>query len=346
MAARPTGEPAATASAAGSPPAEHKPYVPDSADLPEFTLGPVLLGSLLGIVFGASSLYLVLKVGLTVSASIPVAVLSITLFRGFAKVFRLRAATILENNIVQTTGSAGESIAFGVGVTMPALMILGFEMDVGRVIVVAVLGGLLGILMMIPLRRAFIVHQHGKLAGDRRHLTCARRADRRRGRRRDGQDRVQRLRAGVRLQVPDVGPEPLDGGAEPRDLVVQGGRARGRGRSGIAGRWLHHRHAHELPNGGRRRDGLARARPGHPLLRRCAADAADAGQDPDQHDGRQGSPRQLRALYRRRSSGCGRRVQLASGAAADFWVVARGRRRTEARTKSNHRCNRPTSHGS
>ncbi len=144
-------------------PSEHKPYVPDSANLPEFTLGPVLLGSLLGIVFGASSLYLVLKVGLTVSASIPVAVLSITLFRVFAKVFGIRPATILENNIVQTAGSAGESIAFGVGATMPALMILGFEMDVGRVIVVAVLGGLLGILMMIPLRRAFIVHQHGKL---------------------------------------------------------------------------------------------------------------------------------------------------------------------------------------
>jgi uncharacterized oligopeptide transporter (OPT) family protein len=100
---------------------------------------------------------------MTVSASIPVAVLSITLFRVFSRVFGIRKATILENNIVQTAGSAGESIAFGVGVTMPALMILGFEMDIGRVIVVSVLGGLLGILMMIPLRRAFIVKQHGKL---------------------------------------------------------------------------------------------------------------------------------------------------------------------------------------
>ena len=113
--------------------------------------------------FGASSLYLVLKVGLTVSASIPVAVLSITLFRVFSKLSFVRRANILENNIVQTTGSAGESIAFGVGVTMPALMLLGFEMDIGRVMVVAVLGGLLGILMMIPLRRAFIVKQHGSL---------------------------------------------------------------------------------------------------------------------------------------------------------------------------------------
>jgi putative OPT family oligopeptide transporter len=147
----------------GQQASEHKPYVPDSARMPEFTWGAVLLGSLLGIVFGASSLYLALKVGLTVSASIPVAVLSITLFRVFTRVFGIRKATILENNIVQTTGSAGESIAFGVGVTMPALMILGFAMDIGRVMVVSILGGLLGILMMIPLRRAFVVKQHGKL---------------------------------------------------------------------------------------------------------------------------------------------------------------------------------------
>src|SRR5262249_12671719 len=115
------------------------------------------------ILFGASSLYLLLKVGMTVSASVPIAVLSITLFRVFSKVFGFRRATILENNIVQTTGSAGESIAFGVGVTMPALLLLGFEMEVTRVMTVSVLGGILGILMMIPLRRAFIVKQHGKL---------------------------------------------------------------------------------------------------------------------------------------------------------------------------------------
>jgi putative OPT family oligopeptide transporter len=141
----------------------HKPYVPEDVQLPEFTWPAVVVGAALGIVFGASSLYLVLKVGMTVSASIPVAVLSITLFRVLSKLPLFRRATILENNIVQTTGSAGESIAFGVGVTMPALMLLGFEMDVGRVTVVSVLGGLLGILMMIPLRRAFIVKQHGTL---------------------------------------------------------------------------------------------------------------------------------------------------------------------------------------
>src|SRR6267154_510365 len=141
----------------------HQPFIPASQDIPELTPVPLIVGALLGILFGASSMYLVLKVGLTVSASIPVAVLSITIFRAFSKIFGVRRATILENNIVQTTGSAGESIAFGVGVTMPALMLLGFEMDVGRVMVVSVLGGLLGILMMIPLRRAFIVKQHGRL---------------------------------------------------------------------------------------------------------------------------------------------------------------------------------------
>ncbi len=145
-----------------NPPA-HQPYIPDDVILPEFTWPAVLVGAVLGIIFGASSLYLVLKVGMTVSASIPVAVLSITLFRAFSRMFGVRQASILENNIVQTTGSAGESIAFGVGVTMPAVMILGFELEITRVLVVSVLGGLLGILMMIPLRRAFIVKQHGKL---------------------------------------------------------------------------------------------------------------------------------------------------------------------------------------
>jgi putative OPT family oligopeptide transporter len=144
-------------------PGGHQPYVADSDRRAEFTWPAVVVGAVLGIIFGASSLYLVLKVGMTVSASIPVAVLSITLFRLFSRVFGVRRATILENNIVQTTGSAGESIAFGVGVTMPALMLLGFEMTIGKVMVVSILGGALGILMMIPLRRAFIVKKHGEL---------------------------------------------------------------------------------------------------------------------------------------------------------------------------------------
>src|SRR6266542_2623582 len=144
------------------PPAAVEPYIAPETHLPEFTPRALILGTLLGMVFGASSLYLVLKVGLTVSASIPVAVISMTLF----KVFRLmgaKDATILENNIAQTAGSAGESIAFGVGVTMPAIMILGFDLELVRVALVSVLGAVLGILMMMPLRRALIVAQHGKL---------------------------------------------------------------------------------------------------------------------------------------------------------------------------------------
>ena len=137
-------------------------HVPHDAAMRECTPRAIILGTLLGMVFGASSLYLVLKVGLTVSASIPVAVISLALFRLWSKAGG-RDATILENNIVQTAGSAGESIAFGLGVTMPAIMILGFDLEISRVMLVGLLGSLLGILMMIPLRRALIVAQHGQL---------------------------------------------------------------------------------------------------------------------------------------------------------------------------------------
>lgn len=150
-------------SSAADPNPAFRPFVPPDQSPPELTLAPVVVGAVLGIVFGASSVYLVLKVGLTVSASIPVAVLAITLFRLFSSALGLRRASILENNVVQTTGSAGESIAFGVGLVMPALLLLGFDIDVVRVMTVGVLGGLLGILMMIPLRRAFVVAKHGEL---------------------------------------------------------------------------------------------------------------------------------------------------------------------------------------
>ncbi|WP_440963217.1 OPT family oligopeptide transporter [Massilia sp. GER05] len=139
-----------------------KPYIPASAHLPELTWRALIMGTVLGMVFGASSLYLVLKVGLTVSASIPVAVIAITLF-GLAKKMGGRESTILENSITQTAGSAGESLAFGLGCTMPAIMILGFDLEISRVMLVGVLGGLLGILMMIPMRRTMIVDQHREL---------------------------------------------------------------------------------------------------------------------------------------------------------------------------------------
>jgi putative OPT family oligopeptide transporter len=133
------------------------PYVPPGATQTELTLRALAVGSLLGIAFAASSVYLGLKVGLTVSASIPIAVLSITLFRAFGK------ATVLENNVVQTTGSAGESIAAGVAFTLPSLLLMGFDLDVVRVTLIALLGGVLGTLMMIPLRQGLIVREHGKL---------------------------------------------------------------------------------------------------------------------------------------------------------------------------------------
>ena len=142
------------------PPVE--PYIAPETVMREFTLRAVLTGAVLGLIFGASSLYLVLKVGLTVSASIPVAVISLAMFRGWSKLGG-RDSTILENNITQTAGSAGESLAFGIGVTMPAILILGFDLELTRVMLVAMLGGLLGILMMIPLRRALIVKEHGVL---------------------------------------------------------------------------------------------------------------------------------------------------------------------------------------
>ncbi len=145
------------------PGTDHQSFIAPETPMQEFTWRAVLVGTFLGMIFGASSLFLTLKVGLTVSASIPVAVISLTLFRTMSRVFGWRDATILEHNITQTAGSAGESIAFGVGVTMPAILILGFDLELTRVAMVAILGGLLGILMMIPLRRALIVKEHGIL---------------------------------------------------------------------------------------------------------------------------------------------------------------------------------------
>jgi putative OPT family oligopeptide transporter len=133
------------------------PYVAASTILPEFTLRAVLLGVVFGLVFGASTVYLGLKVGLTVSASIPIAVLAITILRAFGK------ASILENNIVQTTGSAAESIAAGIVFTIPALLILGLDLDILRTSLIGAAGGLLGVLLMIPLRRSLIVKEHDTL---------------------------------------------------------------------------------------------------------------------------------------------------------------------------------------
>src|SRR3954449_1871788 len=138
------------------PPA-FNPYVPPSQAPAELTIRALILGAILGIVFAASSVYLALKIGLTVSASIPIAVLAVAFFRTLGK------STILENNIVQTTGSAGESIAAGIVFTLPAILLMGYDLTISKVAVIAVIGRLLGILMIIPLRRALIVKEHGNL---------------------------------------------------------------------------------------------------------------------------------------------------------------------------------------
>ncbi|HYC78821.1 MAG TPA: oligopeptide transporter, OPT family [Planctomycetota bacterium] len=137
-----------------------RPFVPPEAEPRELTWSALAVGSILGIVFAASSVYLALKVGLTVSASIPIAVLSITLFRRFA---RGPGTSILVNNIVQTTGSAGESLAAGVAFTLPSLLVMGYDLEFSRVLLVALLGGVLGVLMMVPLRHGLIVKEHGRL---------------------------------------------------------------------------------------------------------------------------------------------------------------------------------------
>lgn len=139
-----------------------QPFIPDEARIPEFTLKSILMGSLFGIIFGASTVYLALKAGLTVSASIPIAVIAITLGRRFL------GTTILENNIIQTTGSAGESIAAGVVFTLPGFLFLSNPDDAEffgyfTILTLAILGGMLGTLMMIPLRRSLIVKEHGVL---------------------------------------------------------------------------------------------------------------------------------------------------------------------------------------
>lgn len=140
-----------------------QPFIRPEMKIRELTFRGVLVGAILGIIFAASSVYLGLKVGLTVSASIPVAVMSITIFRWLAKVLKLTPATILENNIVQTTGSAGESLAAGVAFTLPSLLLMGFDLELSRIMLVAMLGGLIGVFMMIPLRQSLIVKEHGKL---------------------------------------------------------------------------------------------------------------------------------------------------------------------------------------
>lgn len=139
-----------------------QPFIAPEANVRELTVKSILLGSLFGVIFGAATVYLALKAGLTVSASIPIAVIAITLGRRFFK------TTILENNIIQTTGSAGESIAAGVAFTLPGFLFLSTSdsaeyFNYVTILILAIVGGLLGTLLMVPLRRALIVNEHGNL---------------------------------------------------------------------------------------------------------------------------------------------------------------------------------------
>jgi putative OPT family oligopeptide transporter len=140
-----------------APPGEFRPYVLPEEQPAEFSIRAIIFGALFGILFGAVTVYVGLRAGLTVSASIPIAVLSITILRAFGK------ATILENNMVQTIGSAGESVAAGVIFTLPALIFLGFPLEYSRIFLLALIGGWIGVLFMIPLRRQLIVKEHGNL---------------------------------------------------------------------------------------------------------------------------------------------------------------------------------------
>ncbi len=137
-----------------------QPFVPASTVIPEFSLKAIILGAIFGIIFGAATVYLALRAGLTVSASIPIAVLAIAVFKRFGK------STILENNIVQTIGSAGESVAAGVVFTIPAFIFLaggsGY-FTYFNIFTLALVGGILGVLFMVPLRRSLIVKEHGVL---------------------------------------------------------------------------------------------------------------------------------------------------------------------------------------
>src|SRR5882672_12389755 len=135
-----------------------RPFVPPSESRPEFTLRAILIGAVFGVLFGAVTVYVGLRAGLTVAASIPISVLSISILRVLGR------ASILENNIVQTTGNAGQSIASGVIFTLPALIFLGFDLEYSRIFLLALIGGWLGVLFMIPLRRQLIVEEHGVLA--------------------------------------------------------------------------------------------------------------------------------------------------------------------------------------
>ena len=267
MAVEPAASQSAARSGAFAPAAEEEfqPYVPDDVQMTEFTPKAIGVGVFFGLLFGASTVYLALKAGLTVSASIPIAVLSISVLK------KLGGSTILENNIVQTIGSAGESIASGVVFTLPGFLFLAADahtrQSVGApyfsypvIFTLAVLGGILGVLMMIPLRRALIVKEHANLPYPE-GTACAQVliAGEKGGR--DGRHRLQGsgVRGGVRAPPAGLqGHRRHSGLRDSRDQPrLPGGDGQRQHHPRVPRRGLHHRPAH------RRRAGRGRrARPG------------------------------------------------------------------------------------
>ncbi|MBU1337435.1 MAG: OPT/YSL family transporter, partial [Acidobacteria bacterium] len=140
---------------------EFRPHIPDDTDYKDFSIRALIIGALFGIIFGSANAYIGLRVGLTISTAIPLAVISVAVFKALSPIIGRK--TILEANIAQTTGSASSSLASGIIFTIPALFMWGFNPGVIKIGTLALLGGILGVVFMIPLRRALIVQEHGVL---------------------------------------------------------------------------------------------------------------------------------------------------------------------------------------
>jgi len=141
--------------------AEFKPHIPAESDIKDFSIKALIVGAVFGILFGSANAYLGLRVGLTISTAIPLAVISVAFFRSFSWI--LGKTSILEANISQTTGSASSSLASGIIFTIPALFIWGYEIELFQIALLGMMGGMLGIVFMIPLRRFLIVKEHATL---------------------------------------------------------------------------------------------------------------------------------------------------------------------------------------
>ena len=137
----------------------YKPYVSPDENIKEFTVRAVVIGCILACLFGAANAYLAMKIGMTICASIPAAVIGMAVLKG------LKGSTVLENNIVQTVGSSGEALAAGVAFTLPALLLMGVNVKMITIFTIAALGGLLGCILMIPIRKFLIKDEHGKEGG-------------------------------------------------------------------------------------------------------------------------------------------------------------------------------------